>query len=603
MLSEGSRHIVSWKEILSVACIWMVTFVVGMAVIYLPGVYYDAVYPDYIAAIGAFPGVDNDTYLARHVGLPMLGNYYHGTMTAGLQYIILKCIGHASQLTLRIANLFYFAVMASLLYILCRRVTKSLIIPLLGTLLCVTAPNVLTIPRTQYFIMLIGCIFFFSSLFLIYRNMERDESFMLKEIFLAGVCQGLAFYGYFTYLFFTPASMILIVFFSKGTRLQKITAELIYLLGVLIGSIGYFIGYYDLLITNLFGDTALTLILLWCGIFCMLIYLIIPVYMILKHENDDIEKKIIRVFLIINTIVLLAACAVGIVILFLYKDRMLNMSRSITNLMTMSQTRNKGNRFLIFWQLMYMLVSNKSAQDIIFGERLNGLFGIYFYLGITMTALAALAAVLHKRKEQKDSLLKYIGAGYLYLAAYYIFTLPISLGMQPQHFVAVYFLLFFIIMLDIVYVGRHLAKRVTIFLGLSVLVFGMCVNITTDRALLDMLYQTEGRGMFSSALDWFAEEARSDEEKDNKIYVFPQWGFYANFVYLTENSCKAIRDADIEYGSLQEKLESGYILVIAAFDKKEISDLVENLHTDPWEWNEVKSKEGDYVFTYCTIRK
>ena len=104
MLSEDSKHIVLWKEILSVACIWMVTFVVGMAVIYLPGVYYDAVYPDYIAAIGAFPGVDNDTYLARHVGLPMLGNYYHGTMTAGFQYVILKCIGYASQLTLRAAN-------------------------------------------------------------------------------------------------------------------------------------------------------------------------------------------------------------------------------------------------------------------------------------------------------------------------------------------------------------------------------------------------------------------------------------------------------------------------------------------------------------------
>lgn len=597
MLSGDGKHSISLVEILSVVCIWIAAFLVGTIAIHLPGVYYDAVYPDYIAAVGAFPGVDNFTQITRHVGLPLLGNFYHGTMTAGVQYIILKCVGHAGRLTLRVVNLSYFAAAGSLVYFLCRKISKSNIIPLAGTLLCVTAPNVLALPRTQYYIMLPGCIFLFCSFYTLYTNTDKEGGFGPKAALLAGVFQGLAFYGYFTYLFFAPASVILIFFFSKGTKIQKIKTEFFFLWGILIGSIGYFAGYYDSVLTNLLGEAALTKILLGCGILCMLIYLAIPVYLLRRHENDEFGRKAMRVFLTANVIVLLLSCAVGVVIPFLYRDRM----QSIVNLLVLSQTRYEGNRFLVFWQMMYMLVSGKSAQDVMFGEISDGLFGGYFYLGIAMTAVTAAAVVLSKKKGEKDPLLKYIGAGYLYLAVYYIFTLPISVGMQPQHFVATYFLLFLIIILDMVYVGRHMAKPAGIIPGLIVLVFGISLNISNDMAFLDILNRTEGRGKFSSALDKFAEEACLDEEKDHKIYVFPQWGFNANFIYLTENSCMTVRDADIDYDMLQEKLESGYTLVIAAFDKQEISKITENLEAGSWEWQEMESKEGDYVFACCTI--
>lgn len=304
-----------------------------------------------------------------------------------------------------------------------------------------------------------------------------------------------------------------------------------------------------------------------------------------------------RVFLIVNVILIFLACAVCAIIPLLYKKSM----QSVLSLLVRSQTRNEGNRFLVFWDMMYMLVSSKSAQNLIFGETLNGLFGAFFYLAILMTAAVTVIAVCAKRRGEKDLLLKYIGTGYLYLASYYIFTLPISVGMQPQHFVAAYFLLFLIIILDTVYLGKHMVRWINIPMGLAVLMIGIYLNITNDMAFLMLLDQTEGRGKFSSSLDKLAEEARWDEEKANKIYVFPQWGFYANFVYLTENSCMAIRDADINYEILQEKLNLGYILVIAAFEKQEIDNIVEKLQFESCEWQEVKSKEGDYVFTCVTI--
>lgn len=597
LLKDKKNIVILW--ILPIVCIWTFVFSVGAAAIYLPGVYYDAAYPDYLAAIGAFPGVDNFTQITKHIGLPLLGNYYHGTITAGVQYIILKCFGHANQLTLRLANLTYFAAAGSLVYAIGYRISKSVVIPLIGVLLCVTAPNVLLIPRTQYFIMLPGCIFFLCSFLLLCTDADKADGIRPKIILIAGVLQGLAFYGYFTYLFFAPASIILIGAFSKGTLRQKINKEIVYLWGILIGSIGYFIGYYDSLLTNLFGKSTLTYALLCGGIICMIIYLAMPIFLVWRHGNSEELGIGMKIFVSVSAAAVLAACLAGGIVLFLYKDKF----QSAFNLLAFSQERNTGNRFLAFWQMMYMLISGESAKNLMFGEILNGRYGIYFYLGIFLSVVTAVMAVLNKKKDKgTNSVLKYISAGYLYLVVYYIFTLPIALGMQPQHFVGVYFLLFVLLILDAVYIGRHISKWLKISAGLVIVVIGVCFNVVNDMAILQLLEQTEGRGRYSAALDEFAEEAYLDEEKENKIYVFPQWGFYANFVYLTENTCTAVRDADIEYEMLRERLESGDTIVIAAFDKESIEDVVQNLGLVSCEWYDMKSKEGDYVFSYVTVR-
>lgn len=597
MLVKDKKHIVTlW--ILPIVCIWALVFFVGGAALYLPGVYYDAVYPDYLAAIGAFPGIDNFTQITKHIGLPLLGNYYHGTITAGVQYMILKCFGHANQLTLRLANLTYFAAAGSLVYAIGYKISKSVVIPLIGVLLCITAPNVLLIPRTQYFIMLPGCIFFLSSFLLLCTDADIADGIRPKIILIAGVLQGLAFYGYFTYLFFAPASIILISVFSKGTLRQKINKEIVYLWGFLIGSIGYFIGYYDSLLTNLFGKSTLTYALLCGGIICMIIYLAMPILLVWRHGNSKELGIGMKIFVSVSAAAVLAACLAGGIVLFLYKDKFQN----ALSLLFFSQERNTGSRFLTFWQMMYMLISGESAQNLMFGEILNGRYGIYFYLGIFLSVVTAVMAVFKRKDKSANSVLKYIGAGYLYLVVYYVFTLPIASGMQPQHFVGVYFLLFVLLILDAVYIGRHISKWLKISAGLVIIVVGVCFNVVNDMAIIRLLEQTEGRGRYSAVLDEFAEEAYLDEEKENKIYVFPQWGFYANFVYLTENTCAAVRDADIEYEMLRDRLESGDTIVIAAFDKESIEDVVQNLGLVSCEWYDMKSKEGDYVFSYVMVK-
>lgn len=96
--------------------IFLFTYIVGVQNVELPGVYFDAVYPDYLAAIGAFPEVDNFTQITQHTGLPLLGNFYHGTLTAAVQFVVLKCFGQASVYTLRLTNMFYIAIIGTVYF-------------------------------------------------------------------------------------------------------------------------------------------------------------------------------------------------------------------------------------------------------------------------------------------------------------------------------------------------------------------------------------------------------------------------------------------------------------------------------------------------------
>lgn len=163
-----------------------------------PGLYYDAVYVDYLAAIGAFLGdMDNFTPIIRHNGLPLLGNFYYGTITAAVQWIILKITGYASVGTLRVGNLGYIAIIGCLIYLMTRNILRKKIIPAVFAIFGVSTQNSLIILRTQYYIMLPGCILFLLSIVFLIRGIRINKMGKGKNLLLAGIFQGLAFYGYF----------------------------------------------------------------------------------------------------------------------------------------------------------------------------------------------------------------------------------------------------------------------------------------------------------------------------------------------------------------------------------------------------------------------
>ena len=199
------------------------------------------------------------------------------------------------------------------------------------------------------------------------------------------------------------------------------------------------------------------------------------------------------------------------------------------------------------------------------------------------------------------SSIKILADMYLYIGGFYVCSLPIATGMQPQHFVVTYFIMFFIIIIGGCYICSFLSKRVALLAVTMFLTLGAGINTVNNKLFLEMLEKTGGRGGFSSAYNELAYKAYADEEKGKKIYVFPEWGFNANFIYLTSNSCKTIRDADININELQQKIDGGYTIVITANDEILIKNILEQLHYEECNTEVWRSMEGEPTFVCVNV--
>ena len=72
------------------------------------GLYLDSVNPDYLAVQLLHPNNINPNMLLPHVGVPLLGQLYHGTVTMFVQYIALLFVRQPSITLLRVLNAFIF---------------------------------------------------------------------------------------------------------------------------------------------------------------------------------------------------------------------------------------------------------------------------------------------------------------------------------------------------------------------------------------------------------------------------------------------------------------------------------------------------------------
>lgn len=422
------------RRIAIYAGIFFAAFLTGMQSIALPGVYFDAVYPDYLAAVGAFPGQENFTQITAHLGLPLLGNFYHGTITAGIQYLVVKCVGQASVYTLRLVNLFYIAVLASLVFYIVYRVGRRFFAAFGVSLLCVTAENIFTLSRTQFYIMLPGAIFFLLSICFLFELITVNNKRV--QILLAGVFQGLAFYGYFSYLFLAPISAVLLCVRNRNREKPYGNDLLLYADGILIGSIGYFCGYYDSAIVNFVGTSVKAHILLYVGIVIMLaVFAAITVWLLRKKERPH-GRLSRRMWMAAAGGVVLA-----LAVLFAGYRMAAEKIHSLLSIFSLTADRQKGGYLTSFWRFLTRILSNRSGWELMFGETDQGMNGVWICVWVVVILLTALTFYRSRKRGEKTELrlLKAVLVGYLYLAGYYLISMPLINNMQQQHFIILYF--------------------------------------------------------------------------------------------------------------------------------------------------------------------
>ncbi|MBU6448551.1 MAG: hypothetical protein KGQ26_02890 [Rhodospirillales bacterium] len=226
----------------------MFLFCIGaLTHITLPGVYMDAVNPDY-AVVGVLnPASRIQTWFLPGTLLfghwPVLGQIYHGALPfyLGLPFYALFGTGVVG---IRLTNMIFgcLVILGAGAFLRAAGVRSS--IASLCLMLLALDPGFLFSFRTQFYITLLPIALVFISAALV--EAWRDTPSRLV-VFLAGVFAGLAGYGYFIFFFLAPALAVLAFYRWRG--LPRITL-LFWAAGFCLGVFPYFIGIVSIMVAT-----------------------------------------------------------------------------------------------------------------------------------------------------------------------------------------------------------------------------------------------------------------------------------------------------------------------------------------------------------------
>ncbi|ALL64352.1 glycosyl transferase family protein [Paraburkholderia caribensis MBA4] len=197
----------------------------------LPGIYMDAVNPDYIAARILFPALNNTVWVLPTIAFPILGNLYHGVQNLYVDIAVFKIFGISIE-TLRCAQALFGAGIVIFTYGIGVRATGNRIVSFAFSALLALDIAFISSFRTQFYIILGGEMWLFASLYVLLGNTKNG-------FFWSGVFYGLAIYGYFVLGFFAPAMAILVLSRPDARPVRWIA-------GFVMGMLTYVVGYGSL---------------------------------------------------------------------------------------------------------------------------------------------------------------------------------------------------------------------------------------------------------------------------------------------------------------------------------------------------------------------
>jgi hypothetical protein len=206
----------------------------------LPGLYFDAVNPDFIGARLLHPQLHNPTAALPSKIFPILGSPYHGVQNLYVDLPVFAIFGF-SVASVRIAQALFGVVLLAALFTTTRRLTQSTSLAMLGALGLATDIAFTASFRTQFYIVMGGAAWVFVALMLLLPN-RPEECVSMRRLFWSGFFSGLAGYGYFVLLFFLPGLLALVALRPQSDRRQVIR----WLCGLAVGFTPYVLGYLSL---------------------------------------------------------------------------------------------------------------------------------------------------------------------------------------------------------------------------------------------------------------------------------------------------------------------------------------------------------------------
>ena len=437
----------------------------------LPGLYMDAVNPDYLASQTLNPGLSNPAWTMPTAWFPILGNLYHGVQNYYLDLPMFWFFG-TNIVTLRLAQASFGSMIVLLLYLVSIRATGNRLISFFAALALATDIAFLASFRTQFFIILGGESWLFAALLCLFLRNSTSEVSSWRYL-LSGVFFGLAVYGYFVFLLFLPAFILLV---GRSHRANFWIGVKYWIAGLCIGMFPYVIGYISMIVA--LGGVSQTI--------------------------EWLEK----------TVTGLAPLSSKLSYIDSLEIALRNAELAISN---------AGNELMIF---------GAEYNDVYWSSVKIAFFVIVILLGIALAARRQRISDL--RENPLGSWLFILPVSYVIIAATLGDRLWVH---HFSVLVPMAYLVFAVGVNQVCQALQECNfKTVFLWQWKLIIVFGslfIFFNFYQQQVFFSRLDKTGGVGKASSALTVMAEEALSAQS--NAVYFFPDWGFFMSFNLLTGN--------------------------------------------------------------------
>jgi hypothetical protein len=466
----------------------------------LPGLYMDAINPEYLVAHALHPALSNPRWLLPARGLPILGNLYHGVQDFYFGVPFFALFGT----TLTAVRLFHGLFGAALL-LLVHRILRRLAVPAwlagLAAIGLATDTALLAALRTQYAIILGGTIWALLAILLALR--WRDAPDRLRWIFLSGICFGLSIYGYFVLGFLGPAMLWMLWALCRGRPGARGAAGA-WVGGAAVGMLPYVAGYLSW----------------WAAVGGFHAFL----------ESVGNALQGLQVY----------------------------------------QSAGLAERLSLVGRWASVAWTNEGAELLMLGERVSRPYlsagRLWLLAGVTLGGI-----VCAWRRPRGTGELTRVCLAPLMVLSYCASATLFVPRLWAHHFGAV---------LPLLYLGAGAAAAALVPQGgeagprwnrlrtaavATALLALLAANVAQQRRFFRRLAECGGRGYWSDATTSLAERALHDPAKP--LYVFPEWGFFMPFAFLTANRVPYALELDAP--PVRQALAEGREVIVATWKPEE----------------------------------
>jgi putative flippase GtrA len=486
---SGHRAFVVPKfDSLTLRCMLLVQVVFWIAHLHeadLPGLYMDAVNPDYLAARTLNPELPNAVWMQPTLGLPVLGALYHGVQTYYVGLPVYALLGF-NLLALRVAQGLFAGGILVMVQLVLQRATGSLLLAVAGALCLATELAFIASFRTQFYIVVAGAFWLLLAVYLalgrrtlastasthsIPVNAAATGTFPTLPWFFSGLCAGLAVYSYFVFLFFLPVFVAMGWWHTRNWR-----AVLTWLLGFALGMQTYVLGYL-LAITALGG--------------------LGPALEWLRSSSDGLDP--------------------------------------------MSSQLSIGQRLANAWSVLLITLQNAGNELMIFRTAEQSAWAMWkVRLLVLAPLLLAALGLFHRATRRGDAEDEPRTQGLL--ANWHVALLPLSFfgvtlvfgdRLWSHHYSSLIPVVYVVLFVAAWQLQRALRKTLPRWAGAALVAIVIGGNLYQQQGFFERLTETGGVTLFSNAINRLADDALSMPEE--LVHVFPEWGFGMPFAFLTGN--------------------------------------------------------------------